>query len=153
MNTNLGLLPASQETREWCSILEQKITLFPLVKMTHVFGTLAFYHRKVMFAMLPDKRTLEGSASISFLASPKTRNNADPSWQKFELTESNLDEALILLEQAYSLSVLHPFSGYRRFTATLYSVPSKTNSALRSGSSAGQASAMNSLIFLLPDRR
>ncbi len=78
--------------------------------MNHVFGTQAFYHRKVMFAMLPDKRTLKGPTSISFIASPKDDDNKDPSWQTFELTDRNINNALGLLDKAYRQSILHPFS-------------------------------------------
>ena len=118
MNTNSGLLPASKEIRRWCSILEQELLQLSGVKMTHVFGTRAFYHRKVMFAMLPHKRTLEGSAVISFI---RTENNSEPNWQTFELTGHNLDDAMVLLEQAYRLSVLRPFTGFRRLRASVYS--------------------------------
>jgi hypothetical protein len=82
---NSALLPASREVREWCSILAQDVKHWPGVKMNHVFGKQAFYHRKVMFAMLPDKRTLKGPASISFIASPKDDDTEDPNWQTFEL--------------------------------------------------------------------
>ena len=112
MITNSALLPASKEIREWCSILEQELMHWPGVKMTHVFGTRAFYHRKVMFAMLPDKRTIEGSAAISFITSPKADGNRDPSWQIFELTDRNLDDALASLEKAYRRSMLYPFTDY-----------------------------------------
>ena len=83
---NLALLPASPEIREWCSILEQEMMHWPGVKKSHVFGTRAFYHRKVMFAMLPDRRTLDGSTAISFLASSKDDQDRLPDWQTFELT-------------------------------------------------------------------
>src|ERR1700723_610357 len=79
---NLALLPASPEIREWCSILEQEMMHWPGVKKSHVFGTRAFYHRKVMFAMLPD-------------------------WQTFELNDRNLIKtALTSLEKAYKDSML-----------------------------------------------
>ena len=68
--------------------------------MNHVFGTQAFYHRKVMFAMLHDKRTLKGRTSISFIASPKDDDSKDPSWQTFELTDRNINNALALLDKA-----------------------------------------------------
>jgi hypothetical protein len=153
MNTNLGLLPASEEIREWCSTLELELVQLPGVRMTHVFGTRAFYHRKVMFAMLPDKRTLEGAAVISFITSQKTESNTEQGWQMFELTESNLDDALVLLEQAYRLSVLRPFTDYRRFPAPVYADISKTSPAFQTGSRTRQAPRINSSIFLLPDRR
>lgn len=63
-----------------------------------------------MFAMLPDKRTVEDSSSISFITAPKDDDNKDPSWQTFELTDCNLNNALALLDKAYRQSMLHPFS-------------------------------------------
>jgi hypothetical protein len=63
---NFALLPASKEIRGWCSILEQEMMHWSGVKMSHIFGKLAFCHRKVMFAMLPDRRSLDSSTAISF---------------------------------------------------------------------------------------
>ena len=34
---------------------------WPGVKVSHIFATVTFHRRKVMFAMLPDKRSLESS--------------------------------------------------------------------------------------------
>ena len=105
--TNSALLPASPEIREWCSILEQEMMHWPGVKKSHVFGTRAFYHRKVMFAMLPDTRTLDGSTAISFLASSKDDQDRLPDWQTFELNDRNLIKtALTSLEKAYKDSML-----------------------------------------------
>jgi hypothetical protein len=106
---NFALLPASKEIREWCSILEQEMMHWTGVKMSHIFGTRAFYHRKVMFAMLPDQRSLDSSTAISFRA-PLGGSNEDPGWQSFELSGPYLlDTALSLLDEAYRESVAHPF--------------------------------------------
>jgi hypothetical protein len=97
-----AFLPATDEMRECCSLLSHEMLHWPGVKMFHLFGTFAFYHRKVMFAMLPDKRCLDGERTISFLKSH--RDDADPqqSWQTFELTNSaKVDDALVSLERAY----------------------------------------------------
>jgi hypothetical protein len=104
---NFALLPASQEIREWCSILEQEMMHWPGVKMSHIFGTRAFYHRKVMFAMLPDKRSLESSTAISFITPSKDHGNQTSIWQTFELRHPNLIQAAIQsLEKAYTDSML-----------------------------------------------
>jgi hypothetical protein len=50
--------------------------------MSHIFGTRAFYHRKVMFAMLPDRRSLDSSTAISFRA-PLRGSNEDAGWRSF----------------------------------------------------------------------
>jgi hypothetical protein len=79
------------------------------VKVSHIFGTRAFYHRKVMFAMLPDRRSLDSSTAISF-RSPLRGSNEDAVWRSFELSGPNLlDTALSLLGEAYRDSIAHPF--------------------------------------------
>jgi hypothetical protein len=104
---NFALLPASPEIREWCSILEQEMMRWPGVKVSHIFGTRAFYHRKVMFAMLPDKRTLESSTAISFITTAKDDERRLPNWQTFELKDRNLIKAALgSLEDAYKESML-----------------------------------------------
>jgi hypothetical protein len=101
-----ALLPAPREIREWCSILEHKMMNWPGVRMSHIFGTRAFYHRKVMFAMLPDERSLDSPSAISFIASPKDEANRSSNWQTFQLKDRNLiSEALALLEKAYKDSM------------------------------------------------
>lgn len=103
------LLPASQEMRECSSILEQEMLRWPGVKVSHVFGTLAFHRRKVMFAMLPDKRSLESSTAISFRAPQKSGVSEDTDWRTFELTHRDLvGHALSLLDQAYKESAHSP---------------------------------------------
>ena len=106
---NYALLPASKEIREWCSILEEEMMRWTGVKMIHIFGTRGFYHRKTMFAMLPDRRSLGSSTAISFRA-PLRDLNEDAGWRSFELSGPNLlDTALSLLGEAYRDSVAHPF--------------------------------------------
>ena len=102
----LELLPPTQEMRECCSILGQKMLHWPGVKMYHVFGTCAFYHRKVMFAMLPDKRSLDSSTAITFKAPNGDPTAEDAEWHTFELKNRALvDDALISLEKAYRHSI------------------------------------------------
>ncbi len=102
----LELLPPTQEMRECCSILGQEMLHWPGVKMYHVFGTCAFYHRKVMFAMLPDKRSLDSSTAISFKASSTGVATKDAEWHTFELKNRTLvDAALVSLEKAYRSSI------------------------------------------------
>jgi len=102
-----ALLPAPPEMRAWCSILTEKMLQWPGVTVSHVFGTCAFYHRKVMFAMLPDKRGLDNPYAISFKTSS---GSEDEVWHIFELKSDNrVNVALALLEKAYNESVLHPF--------------------------------------------
>jgi hypothetical protein len=104
---NFALLAAPPEIREWCSILEQEMMHWPGVKVGHIFGTRAFYHRNVMFAMLPNRRSLESSTAISFITSSNEDENRSPNWQTFELKNRNLIKvALTSLEKAYKDSML-----------------------------------------------
>jgi hypothetical protein len=104
---NFALLAAPPEIREWCSLLEQEMMHWPGVKVGHIFGTRAFYHRKVIFAMLPDKRSLESSTAISFVTSSNEDENRSPNWQTFELKSRDLIKvALSSLEKAYKDSIL-----------------------------------------------
>jgi hypothetical protein len=104
-----GLLPASQEMRDWCSLLGQEMLHWPGVKMCHVFGTCAFYHRKVMFAMLPGERSLDTSTTISFKAPAAGESRQGADWRSFELTNgTQVSEALASLQKAYRESVSHP---------------------------------------------
>jgi hypothetical protein len=105
-----ALLPAPQEIRDWCSLLGQEMMHWPSVKMYHLFGTRAFYHRKVMFAMLPDERSLENSRTISYRTSSGDGKNQGEEWHTLELTgEGRVSAALASLEKAYKESILHPF--------------------------------------------
>ena len=80
--------------------------LFRSVKVGHIFGTRAFYHRKVIFAMLPDKRSLESSTAISFVTSSNDDENRSPNWETFELKSRDLIKvALRSLEKAYNDSI------------------------------------------------
>jgi hypothetical protein len=70
-----------------------------------------------MFAMLPDRRTLEGSTAISFITSPKNDGSKNPSWQTFELADIRADRPqskgrLASQEKAYRHSMLYAFSDY-----------------------------------------
>jgi hypothetical protein len=103
----LELLPPTQEMRECCSILGQEMLHWPGVKMYHVFGTCAFYHRKVMFAMLPDKRSLDSLTAITFKAPNGDPAAQDAEWHTFELKNRTLvGDALVSLEKAYKHSSL-----------------------------------------------
>jgi hypothetical protein len=60
-----------------------------------------------MFAMLPDKRTLESSTAISFITTSKDDEKWLPNWQTFELKDRNLIKAALgSLEDAYKESML-----------------------------------------------
>ena len=97
--------------RECCSLLSEEMLHWPGVKMYHLFGTCAFYHRKVMFAMLPDKRSLDGTHAISFKAAAVENDGSDGNWQTFDVTDRHmLSDALDSLKQAYRASTSPAFS-------------------------------------------
>lgn len=123
---NFALLAAPPEIREWCSLLEQEMMHWPGVKVGHIFGTRAFYHRKVIFAMLPDKRSLESSTAISFVSSSKEDENRSPNWQTFELKSRDLIKvALSSLEKAYKDSILRSSADVPIRIAPRVPVPSR----------------------------
>ncbi len=104
-------LPVTQEMQDWCSLLGKEMLHWPGVTMCHVFGTCAFYHRKVLFAILPDRRTLNSSTAISFRNGYKPQADQDEDWQTFELTSGDLvDSVLATLEKAYKNSGFPRFS-------------------------------------------
>jgi hypothetical protein len=106
-------LQASQEMRELCLILKREMIRWPGVKVDHVFGTLAFYHRKVLFAMLPDKRSLDTSEAISFIGPPNGEAKQNVKWQTFELTDRSLiNKALLSLQKAYTDSMSYSSSDF-----------------------------------------
>ncbi len=108
---NQALLPATDEMRECCSLLSEEMLHWPGVKMYHLFGTCAFYHRKVMFAMLADKRSLDGTHAISFKAAAAENDATEENWQSFEVTDRQmLSDALDSLKQAYRASASPAFS-------------------------------------------
>lgn len=104
-------LPVTQEMQDWCSLLGKEMLHWPGVTMCHVFGTCAFYHRKVLFAILPDRRTLNSSTAISFRNGYKNHEDQDEDWQTFELTSGDLvNSVLAALEKAYKNSGLSSLS-------------------------------------------
>jgi hypothetical protein len=110
--------------REMCLVLEHEMIRWPGVKVDHLFGTLAFYHRKVMFAMLPDKRGLDGSNAISFIGSPDGEADQNVEWQTLELTDRSLiNKALLSLQKAYTDSMSYSFSECRMMAERKSSLP------------------------------
>jgi hypothetical protein len=102
-------LPATPEMQGWCSILCEEMLRWPGVTMCNVFGTCAFYHRKVMFAVLPGNRSLDSFTAISIRGTSGHLYTQDDDWHTFELTTSDLlNDALASLEKAYTSSSLRP---------------------------------------------
>ncbi len=105
--TNVALSPTTEEMREKCSVLVREMLSWPHVSMSHVFGVCALYHRKTMFAMLPDNRTLQSSTAITFRVAPGEATEENGSWQLFEINHRDqMTTALASLEKAYRGSSL-----------------------------------------------
>jgi hypothetical protein len=98
-------LPASKEMRDCSSILEPEMMSRPTAKVGHIFGTLAFHPRKVMFATLPARRSLESTAAISFRAPLEGGATQDTDWRTFELPNRDfVGHPLSLLDRVYKES-------------------------------------------------
>jgi hypothetical protein len=118
-------LPVTQEMHDWCALLGKEMLHWPGVTMCHVFDTCAFYHRKVLFAILPDRRTLSSSTAISFRNGCKNQADQDEDWQTFELTNGDLvNSVLVALEKAYRDSKFRTFSQPPAFSASVSSAGS-----------------------------
>ena len=75
---------------------------WPGVKVSHIFGILAFHRRKVMFAMLPDKRALRDSNAFMYKLPSGAERREGEKWKFFPLNETGeINAALAMLDKAY----------------------------------------------------
>ena len=80
--------------RHSCDLLAEELLRWPETSMRPMFGLRAFYRRRSIFALLPDKRALENPSAIGYKVSRK--------WHAFELADQqNITPALACLDQAY----------------------------------------------------
>lgn len=106
--------------KQWSALLGQELRSWPGVTSRPMFSMMAFYRKKIIFALLPRTRALETANSIAFKLygeSPKTskllradsrvRVAADKdTWIGFEVTAAgDLQDALKWLDLAYRGSV------------------------------------------------
>jgi len=88
------LPPVSGEMRRTFTLLAEEVATWPEVSMKLMFGLRAVYRGGVVFAMLPDKRSLEVADAIAFKKGGK--------WVSFEVKgEEGISGALGVLEKAY----------------------------------------------------
>src|SRR5580704_6509569 len=88
------LQPVSEKMRRTFAVLAEDVATWPGVSMKLMFGFRAVYREGVVFAMLPDKRSLEVADSIAFKKGGK--------WVSFEVKgEEGISGALGVLENAY----------------------------------------------------
>jgi hypothetical protein len=105
------LFAASQDAHNHTAPLVDELLRWPHVKMYRAFGTLAFYHWKTMFAILPDKRSAGGPNGISFRAAVGAESREDEvRWDTLDLKKIDFTSALKTLERAYRCSGKRPFS-------------------------------------------
>jgi hypothetical protein len=92
------LPPVSEEMRRTFALLAEEVGMWPGVSTKLMFGFRAVYREGVVFAMLPDKRSLEVQDSIAY------KDGAE--WKSFEMKgEEGIGGALAVLEKAYARSM------------------------------------------------
>jgi hypothetical protein len=100
--TNKGKRPklevVSEEMRRVFSLIAEEVVRWPGVSTKLMFGLRAMYREGVVFAMIPDKRSLETQNAIAYKEGGE--------WKTFEVkSESGIGGALAVLEEAYARSV------------------------------------------------
>jgi hypothetical protein len=89
------LPPASNEMRRISALLAEEMSAWPDVTTRPMFGLRAAYGGGVIFALLPDKRSLETPNGLGY----KKRGK----WMKLQITdEASIGAALAILEKAYT---------------------------------------------------
>ena len=108
MAKRIKLPKASAEMQRWSALLEEEISGWPQVSSRPMFGMLAFYRGKKIFAALPRTRAAETDSSLLIklpgVEHPRLKRGSGPGagWATFEMSsEADLAEALRWLEVAY----------------------------------------------------
>ena len=99
---------ADVEMQRWCAILEAEVSGWPQVTSRPMFGMLAFYRHKNIFAAIPRTRAPETAFSL-LIKLPGVRNERltgasgpGAGWTTFEMGSStDIPEALRWLQRAY----------------------------------------------------
>ncbi len=102
------LLEIDDEMRRWCALLEEEVSTWPHVTSRPMFGMLAFYRRKNIFAALPRTRAAETPFSI-LIKLPNVRDERltvgrgpGANWVTFAMQSStDIPDALGWLGRAY----------------------------------------------------
>jgi hypothetical protein len=79
------------------ALVSEEVGKWPEVTTRLMFGLRAVYRKGVVFAMLPDKRSLEVPDSIAYKEGGE--------WKSFEVKEEGIGAALGVLERAYARAV------------------------------------------------
>ena len=96
------------EMRRLCALLEEDLSTWPQVSTKPMFGMIAFYRGKNIFAAVPRTRAAETNRSLLIkipgVHNERLRSSSGPGagWVAFEIQSSeDLTEALLWLERAY----------------------------------------------------
>ena len=108
MAKRIKLRKPNAEMQRWCALLEEEVSVWPRVKTRPMFGMLALYRGKKIFAALPRTRAAETEFSLLIKLPgadhPRLGGASGPGagWTTFEMnSESDIAEALRWLERAY----------------------------------------------------
>jgi hypothetical protein len=87
----------SDEMKRIFAMIAEEVGMWPEVSTRLMFGFRAVYRKGAVFAMLPDKRSLEVPDSIAYKEGGE--------WRSFEVKEEGIGAALGVLERAYARAV------------------------------------------------
>jgi hypothetical protein len=91
------LPPVSDEMRRIFALIAEEVAMWPEVSTRLMFGLRAVYRNGVVFAMLPDKRSLDVPDSIAY------KDGGE--WKSLEVKEEGIGAALAVIEKAYARCV------------------------------------------------
>ncbi len=96
------------EMRRWCALLEEEVVTWPQVNTKLMFGMVALYRGKNIFAAVPRTRAAETERSVLIklpgVLAKRLKRASGPGagWIAFEInSERDIAEALQRLEEAY----------------------------------------------------
>ncbi len=93
--------PVSEEMKRTFTLLAEEVARWPEVTTRLMFGVRAMYRAGVIFAMLPDRRSLETPDAVAYKKTGK--------WLKFEVKgDDGIGSALAVLEKAYAGGAKRP---------------------------------------------
>ena len=88
--------------RHIAALLAEELLRWPDVSARPMFGMRAFYRRAAIFALLPEKRSLETARAIAYKLPASVIKKEAQKWHSFEMeSEQDIAAALTVLEKAY----------------------------------------------------
>jgi len=96
----------SEKMRRISALIGDEMLRWPEVTERPMFGMRAFYRDGVVFALLPDKRTMDRPNSIAYkLANEDQFMREGKKWRLFDVEdEAAITDALQVLDQAYRMA-------------------------------------------------